>query len=122
GGLRIDVRSVGRHQGGSVGTHRGGVTQLLFGFVRTQRQHLGGPAVGFLQLDGGLDRALLVRASRERQVRRLQAPPVFGDHDPGARRRHPFHTYQDPHVRPLLWFIAIALTVLWLLAFVFRRL
>ena len=61
--------------------------QLLLGLGRPDRQHGDVAAVRLDELDRLLDRALLVRARREREVPRVDRATVGGQRDLRAGRR-----------------------------------
>ena len=93
--LRVPVRAVDRHQDGADGADADGVAQLLLGLRRPSVRTVTEPAVRLDELHGGLDGALLVRAGREAEVRRVDGLLVGGQVDPRARRRHPLDADQD---------------------------
>ena len=73
------------------------IAQLLLGLRRAEREHRRLTTELLDELCGHLDRALLVRARRERQVGVVDPLSVVGDVDASARRGHAFDTDEDLH-------------------------
>ena len=97
GALRIPIGSVDRQQHGLGDTEAGGVAQLLVGLGGAERQHRRLAAVLLDELHGFFDRALLVRAHREPEERRVDRLTVGGDVDARPGCRHALHADEDPH-------------------------
>ena len=98
---RIPVRAVGLEVDGALDADGHRVAQLVGGLGRAEGHDDGLAAVRLDEPDRLLDRALLVRADDEAEVRGVDAPAVGGQVDPAAGGGHALDEGEDAH-RPQL--------------------